>query len=200
MTVQDLLERTLTRLPGPALCSIFDAVGGVQDIIVNRMLLRRSDMLSKDPPAEITYAVGDDKSVLPADYVLLSGRPYLPGQTPLSPLAGRDTAGLQIAGDPRFFSVTGHNLCIYPPTDKAIVLMVPYFFKPPAPSSLADALPFNGEFDSVIIDGCVAVMSHGMAALSERGFVSIIQAQVDGRLDAREMLAEQLIADSINGI
>lgn len=198
MTIQQLFESLLPRLPGPALCSIFEAVREVQGIIVNRLLLRRSEMLQKDPDAALDYAIDAKSASLPADFYSLMHRPFILGETPLSPLGGGNTASLQTAGTPRFFAVIGRTLKIYPPTAEAVTVQVPYFYKPPILTLLSDELPFWGEFDSVFVEGCAGVLVRGMTVVADRGFVGVIQSQVDAVLEAKDLLAEQQMADAIN--
>jgi hypothetical protein len=200
MTVQELFESLLTRLPGPALCSIFEAVREVQGIIVNRLLLRRSEMLQADPDAALDYAIGISSAPLPADYYALTGRPFVVGQTPLTPLDRGNTANLQVPGTPRFYEVVGRSLKIYPAPDAPLAVQVPYFYRPAILADIAAELPFYGEFDSVFVEGCAGVLSRGLTVVAERGFVGVIQSQVDAVLEAKDLLAEQQMADAINGI
>lgn len=198
MTVQEMFDQMLTRLPGPALCSIFEAVREVQGIIVNRLLLKRSELLRKDPDAQLAYAIDAQSAALPADYYALEGRPFIAGTAAMTPLAGRDTVNMQSSGSPKYYEVVGRNLKIHPPTDTAVTVQVPYFYKPATLTSLAEDLPFYGEFDSVFVEGCADVLSRGLSVVADRGFVGVIQSQVDAVLDAKNILTEQHMADAIN--
>lgn len=200
MIIQDLFDQLLGRLTGPALCSIFEAVREVQGIVANRLLLRRSDLLRKEADAVLVYSIGEQIKALPADFGALVGRPFVVGSAPLSPLSGRNTSDMQTPGPPKFYEMPGRSLRIHPVTDAAVSVQVPYFFKPPILADLADELPFSGEFDSVFVEGCAAVLTKGLSAVADRVFVSVVQSQVDGVLDARALIDEQLEADAINGI
>ena len=198
MTVEELFHRVMTRLTGPAQCSVFEALREVQAIVCNRLLLKQAAELKKSEPAEIELAAGEALAYLPSDFYALDGRPYLLGQRQLAPLAGADTAGLQTAGTPRFYEQAGRALRLWPVPAEAAVLQVPYFFRPPILTELTDELPFHGAFDGALVEGCVAVSAAGLAAVADRSLVAVIQSQVDGVLLAQELLSEQLLADALN--
>jgi hypothetical protein len=201
MTVGELFKQVMTRLgPGPALCSIFEAVTVVQGVIANRLLLKRSELLVKEPPETLDFLAGDQRKNLPSDYRELSGRPYVAGSTPLGPLGARDTSMLQEAGVPKFFQVRGRTLVVYPPADGAYTVQIPYFFHPPAVTAMTDELPFYGEFDAVLVEGCAAMLKHGLVVVADPAFAALIQSQVDAVLAAKDWAAEQLLADDINGL
>lgn len=200
MTVQDLFNQMLPRLAGPAVCSIFDAVRSVQEIVANRLLLRRSELLASDYDAKVTFPQGAGKRPLPEDFREFSGRPYLAGGKPLEPLAGRSTETLQGQGTPKYYAVAGQTLSIWPKPEAATVVWVPYFVRPEAPTALSDEIPFAGAFDGVFAEGCAAVLTQGLSAVANPAFVAVIQSQVDAVLDAKDLVSEQLLADSINGL
>lgn len=200
MTIQGLFDILLPGMTEPARCGILEAVREVQGIIAGRLLLKRSELLLKDPDGTIDYAVDAQSGSLPADFWGLAQRPYVAGETPLGSLNNQDTAGLQDSATPKYYKLIGKTtLKVYPPTDTEITLQVPYFFKPPVLTDLANDLPFEAEFDSVFIEGCKGVLTRGLAVVADSGFVSVIQSQVDGVLMAKQQVDEQLLADDING-
>jgi hypothetical protein len=201
MTVQEVFNQVLPRLQGPALCTIFEALREVQGIIAGRLLLKRSELLVQDPEAELYFAAGEQRAELPEDFRALFERPYVSAGAALKPLPGPASAQASLAaGPPKYYQVIGRVLRIFPVTDAAYTVLVPYYGTPPIPESLADELPYYGEFDDVLVEGCVAVLTGGLTVVADRAFVGLIQSQVDALLAAKDMVAEQLMADTINGL
>lgn len=198
MTVQELAQLLLPRVRGELRCDIFAAVREVQAVIAHRLLLRDSDLLLSATEAELAYAIDAQTANLPSDYKNLAERPYIADQQPLAPLDRRRKDDLQDSGDPRFYQVIGRTLWIYPPTDEAVTVRVPYYANQTAPTAMGDTLPFIGEFDRVFVEGAEYVLREGLSAVADPGFVALIQSQVDAVLDAKERLDEQLLADAIN--
>lgn len=195
MTVGDVLHQVLPRLPGPALCTVFEAIREVQSIIAARLVMKRAAQIKKPYPARMEFDAGQEAAALPRDFRALESRPRLEDGTFLSPLAGVVTPG-----PVRFYEVAGRFLRLHPVPQAPVTVLASYFFRPAAPESLEDELPFYGEFDDVFVNGAAGVLSKGLGVVGDRGFVAMIQSQVDAVLHAGEMLHEQQIADSINGL
>lgn len=200
MTVQDVLDAALSKLSGPALCSIFDALNDVQTIVANRLFARQSGLLKAYEPYEAEFDAGEAMCVLSTNFKALDGRPYIQGVGHLEPLGQTNKATLPTDGRARYYDTAGRALRLYPTPGEAVVVMVPYFFRHAAFSKLEDELPFYGEFDMVLVDGAVAVMQKGRGVLTDRAFLSEIQSQVDQVLHAKDLLDEQQLADTINRI
>lgn len=198
MTVYEVFQRTLLRLQTPATCSIFEALREVQAIITQRLLQRQSALLKKAEAAELEFAAGEGSAPLHRDFLALDGRPFVVGARELKPLAEVPEMRLQQPGTPRCYEVAGRSLRIYPVPDAPVVVQAPYFYRPPVPTALEDELPFYGEFDGVLVEGCVGVMAQGLSVVADRSFVAVIQSQVDAVLLSQDLLAEQLLADAIN--
>jgi hypothetical protein len=200
VTVQELFDIMLPRLSGPAKCTIFEAVREVQGIIVNRLLLRRPQMLKKTYDFEVSFEPGESETPLPSDFRTMDGRPYVAGDGALEPLGRISPARLSTAGKIQYFEQPGRLLRVYPPPQEATTVRVPYIAAPPVLTKLEDALPFRGEFDSVFVEGAAAMASAGLSAVADRGFVATIQSHVDMAIEARNLHDEQQMADDINGL
>lgn len=199
LTVADVFHRTVSRLQGPALCTIIEAVQAVQEMIVGRLLLRRSEILIAERDVKISMEAGLPRRVLPAGFLALSARPYLADGYRLAPLAGREQVR-QAEGHPRCYRVVGRQLEVWPIPVEAIDIYVPHYARPQTIESMDDELPFHGLFDSVFIDGCVAVMSMGLVPQGNNQVAAMVQQGVDALLVSKELSAEQLLADSINDL
>ena len=201
MTTQELFDQALSRLSGKQVrCTIFDALREVQGIIASQLLMRRSDLLKAPVPAEIMYVKGEQSSRLPSNFKALDGRPYLSDGSILAPLGQISPTALIAPGKPSHYDLANFHLRIYPPPLTTATVRVPYYFKLTTPTSMTDELPFNGEFDGVILEGCVGMMIAGLTIVADRGFVTVVASQVDAVLAARERIAEQALADAINGV
>jgi hypothetical protein len=196
MTVQEVFDIVILRLPGPALCSIMEAIREVQGIITGRLLLQRSDLLQEDQ--ERDFAAGEKFTYLDDEFISFYSRPFVTGSRPLTPLGNIDTAGLQTPGVPRYYNLIGKRLSVLPVPDTAVVIQLPTFMRPAVLTRMTEELPFYGEFDAVFIDGAIGVLSRGLSVVSDRNFVTLIQGQVDQQLSAKGLTAEQLEADAIN--
>ena len=198
MKISELFPIVMTRLSGPALCSLFEAVREVQGIIVNRRLAKQSPLLVKGIDAELEYLAGDTGMALPRDFLAFAGRPYVEGETPLAPLGSASASRMTAVGKPTCYDLAGRTLRIHPPPAETTTVLVPYFYRPAILSTMEDELPFWGEFDAVFIEGCAGVLSSGLAVVADRAFVSLIQSQVDTVLADKELTAEQNLADALN--
>lgn len=199
MTVEDIFQSVLVRMAGKTAapgCTIFDAVRGVQSIIVNLLLLKRSDLMVQ--MLEVTFMSGETYVSLPAGYASMAQRPYLVGKGVLSPLNGPATSELTVPGDPRYYDVIGRNLALFPPPADEAVVNLQAFVRPLAPEAMDDDIPFQGAFDEAYAYGALQIMLEGPGVLSDRGFVAMIETQVNGVLQAKAMADEQLMADAIN--
>ena len=196
MTVIDLMDIVTPRLTGPTACTLFEALREVQAIIANRLLMQRSDMLREE--LSCSYLAGVSSAALDSDFLATSERPYVVGKTPLNPLNRLDKSGLQTAGEPKYYDIVGKTLWIYPPPDANTTVKVPAFVRPNQLTALTDTLPFFGDLDSVFVEGCVAVLTHGLKVVGDSGFVATIQNLVDQMLLAKNTADEQVMADAIN--
>ena len=198
MKISELFPIVMTRLSGPALCSLFEAVREVQGIIVNRLLAKQSPLLVKGVDYELEFLAGDTGQALPRDFLAFSGRPYVAGETPLAPLGSASSSRMNVAGTPTAYDLAGRTLRVYPPPAATTTVLVPYFYRPPILALMSDELPFWGEFDAVFIEGCAGVLSRGLAVVADRSFVALIQSQIDTVLQDKELTAEQNLADALN--
>lgn len=199
MTVFEVFSRAVPKVSGPALCTIFEAIGAVQDVIVSRLLSQRSDLLVSDFVDSLTFAAGKKNKQLADDFLGLTDRPYLESGLRLNPLKGQGDAGTA-TGPPRYYKVKGQMLSVYPVPTETTVVYVPFFARPEKPTEMDDELPFWGMFDSAFVDAVVPVLSLGVSAAGEAGFRAAIESQVDLVLQAKAAADEQLLADSINNI
>lgn len=199
MTVFEVFSRAVPKVSGPALCTIFEAIGAVQDVIVSRLLVKRSELLVSDYDATLTYAAGKKEKMLPEEFLGFVDRPYLADATRLNPLRGQGLAGTE-TGEPQFYKTKGHLLTIYPTPTEETVVYAPFYARPETPTEMDDELPFWGMFDSAFVDAVVPVLSLGVTAAGEAGFRATIESQVDLVLQAKDMSDEQLLADSINDV
>jgi hypothetical protein len=196
MTVLELMEKVVPRLTGPPACDLFEAVREVQAIISGRLLMARSDMLRE--MLTVTFQAGTSSKRLDDDFQAVSERPYPVGLKPLNPLGSMEKSSLQTLGDPRYYEVIGKTFWIYPPSASEITIKIPSFMRPATLTTMTDELPFYGDFDSVFIEGCVAVLSAGLKVVGDAGFAAVIGSQVDQQLAARIRINEQAEADAIN--
>lgn len=197
MTVEDLFDMLVPRLAGPPQCTILQAVTAVHQIIVNRLLLKRSD-LTKDT---VQLPVATATVTLPDDYFAPDGLPQISGEGNLFPLpAGADTslAVFSTPGVPRWQEVKGRTMTVWPPPDVEYTVNVPAFVRPAVPATLDAALPFWGTFDNVYLEGTLAVLQEGISAVADQAFSLLISSQVDQVLVAKDMADEQAEADAIN--
>lgn len=196
MTVEDILQTVLPRLAGSTpTCSIFDAVRGVQNIIVNLLLRKRSDLLEQ--ALELNYTSADTSVTLPDGYHSMSQRPVA-GDQFLAPLHFPATGELLVPAVPRYYHVIGRALSIFPPPLADTALSIRAFVKPTIPTALDDVLPFQGAFDEAFVFGTQALMQQGSAVFTDRSFVITLESQVNEVLLAKNLSDEQMLADSIN--
>lgn len=197
MTVDDILQSVLPRLAGTKpTCSIFDAIRGVQSIIVNLLLRRRSDLMVQ--PVDVDYASTDSSATLPDGFSSMAERPAVVGGNLLSPLQGPAYGDLLTAGDPLYYDVIGTAFTLYPPPAADVSVKIKAFVRPVAPAQLDAVIPFQGVFDEVYAYGAHAVMVNGPAVIGDRAFAVLIESQVNEVLTARDLADEQMLADSIN--
>lgn len=197
MTVQDVLQRLLPRAntikPG---CSIFDAVRSVHSIILNRLILHRSDLLQEW--VSLNFDPEGLPADLPAGFTSFAERPRVVGGEILTPLNRHTSQELLTPAAPRYYDVIGRKISLFPPPIGTVTMQAKIFSRPAEPADLDDVLPFDGFFDEVYCEGAFSVMAAGLAAVSDRGFVATIESQVDAALSAKAMADEQMIADAIN--
>lgn len=197
MTIEELMDSTISRVPAPT-CTIFEAVAGVLNIVVNRLLLKRSDLVQDD--LLLYFSTGDSSVPLPREFFSVSDLPRLSGGGSLLPVdpASKTLTSLQTPGTPKYYEQKNKTLYLYPPTNSDGSVIVPAYARPHAPDDLADDLPFYGAFDNVFTEGVVAVLSGGIGTIGDRSFAVVIESQVDLVLAAKSMSDEQALADSIN--
>lgn len=199
MTVQEIFDRVVLSLSEPPRCHLFEALREVQGIVVGRLLARQSSYLRADEPAWLEFGANEKSAPLPDDFKALDGRPLL-NNKPLAPIGNLSPQSLPTSGQPKFFQLSATTLQLIPVPTVTTTIEVPYFFRPPVLKSFSDSLPFNGEFDQVFSSGARELLIKGVSAVADRGFVTIIQAQVDAVLEGQAQLDEQHIADDINGL
>ncbi len=198
MTVGELLTIVLSRLPGPATCSIFEAVREIQGIVFNRLMMRQS--LIAHTRTVLTYRVGLPPVVtVPSDFLGLVDLPYVEKGRSLmpAPAAGGGSPAVTLS-TPQHFSLVGRELWISPPPAEEVQLWITYYAKPATPTAVTDTLPWSGVFDSVLIDGSVKILGAGLPVVADRSFAAMIQSQVDAVLEAQDAINEQMVADAIN--
>lgn len=205
MTVQDLFNIVIGRLSGQPTCAIYEAVREVTGIITSRILLKKPQMLQTD----VTVPLLENASSVTMDdeFITLAARPYIVGSAPLSVLYTSDISGLTTPATPRYYQLIHKTLHVYPPAQSTVTIVAPSYMRPAILAYLYpglpwqdEELPWQGEFDSVFIDGCVAIMTSGLSVVGNAAFAAMIQSQVDAVLATKDMLDEQLMADSINGL
>jgi hypothetical protein len=199
MTLQELLDIVEPSMPGmnPA-CSFVEAVRLTHTTIINRLVQVRSDALVQEITVDI--ATGEDIGYLPDEFMSLSRRPQIVGGAFLNMLTSNDTSALETAAVPSFYRIVGKLIQVFPPTNAAITIKMLARLRLDVPAAMYDDLPFNGDFDQVYIDGVVAVLSGGLAAMNAKTYVPVIQLQVDQMLSGSDGDDEQVLADSINGL
>lgn len=199
MTLAELLDIIEPSMPGTeATCSLVEAVRLTHTAIVNRLVQLRSDALVQEITADISS--GDDLGYLPDEFMSLSRRPQIVGGSFLNMLTSNDTSTLETAAVPRFYQVVGKLIQVFPPTNANISIKMLARIRPDAPVEFTDDIPFNGDFDQIYIDGVLAVLSGGIAAMNAKAYVPGVQIQVDQLLSGNTGDDEQVLADSINGI
>ncbi len=200
MIVEDVLDNVIPRLgEGRPQCSILEAVASVHGIIVNRLLLKRSDLVKETIPVDVAK---DATSIsVPDNYFAPDGLPTVTGQGKVFPLPADADLTLSVfstPGVPRWQRVKGRSMAIYPPADQDYTMLLPAFVRPAAPALMDDELPFWGTFDGVYAEGAFAVLKEGLAVVADQAFVAIVTSQVDQVLTAKAMADEQAVADAIN--
>ncbi|MFZ4856140.1 MAG: hypothetical protein ACOYL3_07060 [Desulfuromonadaceae bacterium] len=199
MTLQELLEIIEPSMPGiEATCSFTEAVRLTHTAIINRLVQLRSDALVEELTTDIVS--GDDLGYLPDEFMSLSRRPQIVGGAFLNMLTSNDTSALETAAVPRFYRIVGKLIQVFPPTDANITIKMLARMRPDAPVAMDDDIPFSGDFDQIYIDGVLAVLSGGIAAMNAKAYVPGVQIQVDQLLSGNSGDDEQVLADSINGI
>lgn len=201
MTVFEVFNQVVPKVKGAPLCTIFEAIHAVQNVIVSHLHIKRSTLLASDYDDKRVFSTGKKLSYLPDEFLGLSDRPYLDddNKTRLIPLKGTANPGTE-TGAPRNFRIRGKLLEIYPVPTETTAVFVPFYARPPVPEEMDDVLPFWSMFDAVFVDSVVPVLSLGIAASGEMTFRTAIETQVDALLLAQELSDEQQLADSINGI
>jgi hypothetical protein len=194
MTLDDLLEIIEPSMPGmEPTCSLVEAVRLAHTAIVNRLVQIRSDALVEELLIDIP--AGDDIGYLPDDFISLYRRPQIVGG---SFLKFFDTEPATTAGTPTGYNIIGKLIQVDPPTAEAITLKLLARIRPVAPVNMTDVFPFNGDFDQVYVDGVMAILSGGVAAMNAKQYLPGIQMQVDQLLSGANGDKEQNLADSIN--
>lgn len=199
MTFEELVEIIEPSMPGfEATCSLVEAVRLTHTAIVNRLLQVRGDALVEE--LSLPVLAGDDLCHLPDGFQSLVRRPQIVGGNFLSALTSSDTSALETPGDPLYYVVIGKLMQVYPPSLTAISIKIFARLRPAAPALMTDILPFNGDFDQAYIDGVVAILSGGLAAMVAKKYLPGIQLHVDQIVSGGAGDAEQMMADSINGL
>ncbi|CAB4211896.1 hypothetical protein UFOVP1419_46 [uncultured Caudovirales phage] len=199
MTLQELLDIIEPSMPGTeATCSFVEAVRLAHTAIINRLVQVRSDALVQEITVDV--AAGEDIGYLPDEFLSLSRRPQIVGGAFLNMLTSNDTSGLETAAVPAFYRVVGKLIQLFPPTAADVTIKMLARMRPDAPAAMYDDLPFTGDFDQIYIDGVIAILSGGLAAMNAKTYVAGIQMQVDQLLSGADGDDEQVLADSINGI
>jgi hypothetical protein len=196
----DLFNEVVLDLDEPPHRHFLDALREVHAVIVSRMVMRKSSLLRAPYPAEIDFSAGEQAAPLPYDFKALDGRPFTGDGKPLAPLGQISLSTLRALGSPRYYSLAGRSLRLHPTPDTPVVVSAPYFIAVPAPESMSDDLPFDGEFDQAYISGCRALLSEGISAIASKAFVVPLQAMVDVVIEAAVLAEEQSIADGINDL
>ncbi len=196
MTVEEIFSRIIGRVQHPS-CSIIEAAQVMQEIVVNLLFVRRSDVLMAEAPVRLRFLAGQQHKILPEEVIGVAGRPVLASGLRLRLLAGREDP-VTDPGEPTHYRVLGRQLRIYPQPVADVDVTIPVYERPERLQELTDELPFYGLFDAVFADGCVTVLQVGSAAMADKAFVGMLGSQIDAVLQAREMGAEQLMADTIN--
>jgi hypothetical protein len=202
MTIAELLSITLPRLEGKPACSIFESVRRVQSIIVNRLLLKRSNLVKDSLIIGVT--MGDDYITLTPSggrtFLAVAGEPCIIVDGARKYLTPYDSA-LTVsatAGRPKYYERVGRKLYLYPVSDAAYDITMPAFVSPVAATDLDGELPFNGILDDAFSEAVYGVMLLGTAAVNDPAFTNVINTQVDQALLAIDIAEEQALADSIN--
>lgn len=201
MTVSELLTNILPRLEGKPACDIFEAVRRTQTIIVNRLLLRRSNLLADTITLSIT--TGDDSVTLNPS----GGRSYLaPDGEPciivdgsrkyLSPWDSAITVG--DAARPKYYQRKGRKLLLYSVSDGDYEITLPAFLAPAVAAELDDELPFDGLLDDAYAEAVFQVMLAGTSIVADQAFGALVDSQVDRAIIAAELADEQSLVDSLN--
>ena len=199
MKLEELLDIIEPSMPGmEPTCSLVEAVRLAHTAIVNRLMQVRSEALVEEVLVDIP--ADDDIGYLPDEFHSLYRRPQIVGGSFLAALTSSDTSGMETAATPRYYQVVGKLLQVYPPTDTALTLKLLARMRPAAPVEMNDEFPFTGDFDQVYIDGVVAILSGGLAAMNAKQYLAGIQMQVDQIISGASGDDEQMMADSINGL
>lgn len=200
MTVSELMQQASGRVQGAPACSIFEALRGVLRIIENRMLFKRSELIQEN--LAVTYEAGST-APLPTEFLATSELPRLSGSLtgnlfPLPTAANKTTTSMTTAGTPMYYEIKGHTLHMYPPAVANGSLVVPAYTRLDVPTALTDTVPLWGMMDDVVLEGCVALMTGGLAMVRDAAFAAVIESQVDHLLLAKTAADEQVMADCIN--
>lgn len=199
MKLSELFDIIEPSMPGmEPTCSLVEAVRLTHMAVINRLIQARSDALVEELLVDVP--ANDDIGYLPDEFMSLARRPQIVGGAFLNELQSNDTSALETAATPSYYKIVGKLVQVYPPTDTALVLKMFARLRAAPPVEMTETIPFNGDFDQVYIDGVMAILSGGVAAMNAKSYLPGIQLQVDQLLSGAAGDDEQMMADSINGL
>lgn len=185
-TLSDLLLIILGRLAksGPPQLDIYTAANMVMDIIYKRLMVKNSDLIVDQFVQPVTANLAS--VTLPTDFMGFFELPNLSGRYwYLTPLPKHQRAQHFTAGTPKYYELRGTTMTLVPAPNENVTVVGQYYRKPVKITAIADVIPFEGLFDTVIQEAIIAVSQQGAGIVTDQTFQAMLYKQIDEILPFR---------------
>lgn len=196
MTGIDILVRVAPRITGTPTCSIVEAINTVLPLVSARLVHQRSRWSRS--LQSITVLEGVGYFSIPAavggitcPLRLIGGRSIVP--VPLGVDLTSDA--LTVPGIPVYYEVYGSRVALYPPNSTDIEILVPLQSGVLPVTSESSTLPWDGVFDSFLVEACYLILANGLAVCATPEFQGLLASAVDFIVAAEKIVAEQEFVD-----
>lgn len=164
----------------------------IVSVTATTITLRSTDKVTAATEgASVTITSRDNYGYLPDNFWGFISEPNIQGRYETLPDIPNKTTQLAYAiysaGTPKYASLYGDRLRVYPGTSIDIVIEGQYWVRPTKLNTLDDYLPFFGLFDDVIQDYVIAILTAGPTGTGE--IAGILTSAVDLIVSKREKKA-----------
>jgi len=190
----DMLMRRIAAIDNSSGLSFIDALNSSVEVAFLRLWAKRSEIVQES----FDIYADDEPFALPDNFRGFADGPYLVRDSstivlePLPPGSLAEVASY--TGTPRYYSLLGANVEIYPPALYSDELKG-RFYASPGTLGMESTLPWGGVFDWLIADGVIEATKNGgtTALLANQAFLITMDASIDAILSARNNPARRRV-------